>query len=177
MSREQVLELLMFLGGSYQTYRPDDETINSFCVLLSDVEASEAIAAVLELIPENTTKYAPDPGEIVRRVQEIRMRKAGFRLPEETWGKFDCAISREALRLCGGARWYMSLPDPSYSGRGYDVVTLSKARAHYAEMYRLVIDRALKGVGTREVLAAIEQTRPAALPGTAASKRITDREE
>ena len=73
MLREEAARLLMMIQGAYPNYKPLDKSVavNTWHLALSDISFDLAQQAFITYLRSDTSGFAPAPGQLIARVQEL----------------------------------------------------------------------------------------------------------
>lgn len=92
MLREEAARLLMMIQGAYPNYKPLDKSVavNTWHLALSDISFDLAQQAFITYLRSDTSGFAPAPGQLMARVQELSMPKQMNEI--EAWTLVEKAI-------------------------------------------------------------------------------------
>lgn len=92
MLREEAARLLMMIQGAYPNYKPLDKSVavNTWHLALSDISFDSAQQAFITYLRSDTSGFAPAPGQLIARVQELSIPKQMNEL--EAWTLVENAV-------------------------------------------------------------------------------------
>lgn len=73
MTREETVKIIRIMVDSYPNYKPNDisETVNVWCMMLSDYTYEQVSIALKAYITSDTSGFAPAIGQLIAKIQSV----------------------------------------------------------------------------------------------------------
>lgn len=148
MTREETQKLLAMMQATYPNYNPIDKTasVNVWFAILADCDWKVVQTAFVAYVRENTSGFAPTPGQIIEKIQ---MLTAPEELNEmEAWSMVSKAIrnsgyssQQEFDKLPETVKQAVGSPNQLHAWAIDSEYNESVVSSHFVKCYRTVVER------------------------------------
>ncbi len=148
MTREETQKLLAMMQATYPNYDPPSKTatINVWFAALYDCDWKIIQTAFIAYVRENTSGFAPSPGQIIEKVQLLT--KAEDLNEMEAWALVSRAIrnstynsQREYEKLPETVQKAVGSPNQLYAWATDTEYNESVVSSHFLRCYRTMVER------------------------------------
>lgn len=148
MTREETQNLLAMMQAAYPNYNPQDKTatINVWWRTLSDCDWKSVEVAFLIYVRENTSGFAPSPGQIIEKIQMLTVPEEMNEM--EAWALVSKAIRRSGYssqsefdKLPETVQKAVGSPNQLYAWAIDSDYNESVVSSHFVKCYRTIIER------------------------------------